>query len=89
MLISFTNEQKPGGNTSPVTEAGNPATLDGKPTGKFFPRFSIPTEDGLSCTLISGGSQTHKFSVTADADLDEDEIRTRCNFAVVSAEAIN
>lgn len=72
MDISITNEQKVLVTVTPVTAAGKPAKLDGKPTWTVSVGDSTiqPADDGMSCELISSdtpGDTT--IVVSADADL--------------------
>lgn len=92
MLVTITNEQKVLITLAPVTEAGNPAPIDGVPVWEVLSGDATiePSEDGLSCTLISGEVGNSQIQVSADADMDEDEVRTLTDIidlVVVSAEA--
>lgn len=72
--IKLTNEQQVTVRLQPVTPAGRPAVLDGKPEWKVVSGASIilPAEDGLSCLIVSSDlADATEISVSADADLGE------------------
>ena len=92
MLITITSEQKVLVTLAPTTAAGNPATLDGAPSWTVTEGDATlePTDDGMSCYLISGEADVNsKIEVTADADLGEgvQNITDVIDLAVVSAQA--
>ena len=93
MLITITNEQKVEVTLAPVTEAGNPATLDGVPVWAVVEGGDATLEvaaDGLSAFLVSGAADvTSQITVTADADLGEGivTLTDTIDLAVVAAAA--
>lgn len=92
MLYTITNEQKIKLTLNPTTAAGNPATVDGAPVWTVIEGDATiePSEDGLSCYLISGEANVNsKITVTADADLGEGVIALTdtVDLAVVPASA--
>lgn len=92
MLITITNEEKIQVVLSPVTAAGNPATVDGAPTWQVTEGDATleVSADGLSAFLISGAPEVNsKIVVTADADLGEGvvNISDTIDLAVVQASA--
>jgi hypothetical protein len=91
MLITITNEQKILVTLAPSTASGKQATLDGAPVWEVSGGDATiePSEDGLSCTLISGEVGNSQITVTADADLGEGvrSLTDTIDLAVVSAEA--
>jgi len=93
MLITITNEQKVEVTLAPVTEAGNPATVDGVPVWEVVSGDATleVAADGLSAFLVSGAADvTSQITVTADADLDETgvmPITDTIDLAVVAAAA--
>jgi hypothetical protein len=92
MLITITNEQKVQVSLAPVTQAGNPAVLDGVPSWSVTEGDATleVAEDGLSAFLVSGAASVNsKISVTADADLGEGVISITdvIDLAVVAATA--
>ena len=73
--ISITNEQKVKVTLAPVTDAGKPAPLDGKPGWSLISGNAeiIPSEDGLSCDIVSGDTPgDSEILVEADAHLGEE-----------------
>lgn len=94
VAITSTNEQKVLVALAPVTAAGNPAQLDGAPQWTVTEGDATleVAEDGLSAYLISGeGNVVNKITITADGDLDSDEIRPVSEelvYTVTLAEAI-
>jgi hypothetical protein len=92
MLITITNEQKVQVTLQPVTEAGNPATLDGAPVWAVTEGDATleVAEDGLSAFLVSGAADVNStITVTADADLGEGVVALTdtITLAVVAASA--
>ena len=92
MLITITNEQKVQVTLQPVTEAGNPATLDGAPVWAVAEGDATleVAEDGLSAFLVSGAADVNStITVTADADLGEGVVALTdtITLAVVAASA--
>lgn len=91
MLITITNEQKVQVTLAPMTEAGNPATLDGAPVWAVTAGDATleVAEDGLSAYLISGEPGNSVITVTADADLGEGVVNIvdTIDLAVVPASA--
>lgn len=93
--VKSNSEEKVMLTLNPVSAAGNPAKLDGVPTWTLLEGDAtiVPSEDGLSCELISGlPDMVNIIEISADADLDEDEIRTvteLINYEVTSPEANN
>ncbi len=93
MLITITNEQKVQVTLQPVTEAGNPATLDGAPVWAVAAGGDATlevAEDGLSAFLVSGAAGVNStITVTADANLGEGVVTLTdtITLAVVAAEA--
>ena len=91
--ISSTNEEKVLVSINPTTAAGNPATVDGVPTWTVVSGDCTvePNADGLSAYIISGQPNVaNLIEVSADADLDADEVRTITEtivYTVVAAEA--
>lgn len=85
--IAITNEEKILVTLTPVTAAGNPATLDGVPTW-VSDNTDVATvqvaDDGLSAYIISGNVGTANVTVTADADLDEGEERELSDVVAVT-----
>ena len=74
--IVLTTEQKITVALAPTTAAGNAATLDGAPVWAVEGDATLSVaEDGLSAEIISGGVGISTVTVTADADLDEGELR--------------
>jgi hypothetical protein len=77
--VTSTSEEKVTLVLKPVSAAGNPAAVDGVPTWTVVNGDCtlVPSEDGLSCEIISGASDVvNEVVVEADADLDEGEVRT-------------
>lgn len=91
--ISSTNEEKVLLSLNPTTAAGNPASVDGIPTWVVVEGDCTvePSENGLSAYIISGTADVvNIIEVSADADLDADEVRTVTEtiiYTVVPAEA--
>jgi len=91
--ISTTNEEKVLVTLAPVTAAGNPAILDGAPKWGIAEGDCTleVAEDGLSAYLVSGAANViNQITITADADLDEGEVREISEtivYTVVPAEA--
>lgn len=91
--ISTTNEEKVLVTLAPVTAAGNPAPLDGTPTWTVSEGDCTieVSADGLSAYLVSGSANViNQIVITADADLDEGEVREISEtivYTVVPAEA--
>lgn len=75
--LALTTEQKISVTLTPTTAAGNPATLDGAPVWAVTEGDATVevSEDGLTATIISGEVGISTITVTADADLDEGEVR--------------
>jgi hypothetical protein len=74
ITVTSTTEEKVTVVLSPTTAAGNPAVVDGIPTYEVLEGDVIlqPSEDGLSCDIISGSPDTiNQIAVKADADLGE------------------
>jgi hypothetical protein len=91
--ISSTNEEKVLVSINPTTAAGNPATVDGVPVWTVVSGDCTvePLADGLSCYIVSGQPNVaNLIEVSADADLDAEEVRTITEtivYTVVAAEA--
>lgn len=91
--ISSTNEEKVLLSLNPTTAAGNAAIIDGVPTWTVIEGDCTvePSEDGLSAYVISGTANiVNIIEISADADLDADEVRTITEtliYTVVPAEA--
>lgn len=90
--LVLTNEQKITVTLNPQTAAGNPASLDGAPIWAVTEGDCTieVAEGGLSCTILSGGVGVSTVTVTADADLDEGDVREIADLIavnVVAAEA--
>ena len=93
MLVTITNEQKVLMTLSPMTAAGNPATVDGTPSWAVMSGDATiePSVDGMSCYLISGAADVNSVvEVTADANLGEgvQSITDTIDLAVVAAQAL-
>lgn len=74
MDITSTIEEKVHLRLTPKTAAGNPATLDGKPTWTITSGNATieEDEDGLGAFLVSEDTVgTSTYKVSADADLGE------------------
>jgi len=73
--LTVTNEEQVKVHLSPVTAAGKPTKLDGKPTWSVVsgPGKVVPADDGLSADLVSDDADLSDttFLVDADADLGE------------------
>ena len=71
--LTITNEQKITIHLKPVTQAGKPTKLDGKPVWTVLsgPGTVVPAEDGLSADLVSDDTDLSDttYQVTADSDL--------------------
>ena len=91
--ITSTNEEKVLVSINPTTAAGNPATVDGVPTWTVTSGDCTleVAADGLSAYIISGSANVaNMIEVSADADLDAEEVRTITEtivYTVVAAEA--
>ena len=91
--VNSTSEQKVLISLNPTTAAGNPATLDGAPVWSVIEGDCTleVAADGLTCYLVSGAANiVNQVSVSADADLDEGEVREISElivYAVVAPEA--
>jgi hypothetical protein len=91
--ITSTNEEKVLVSINPTTAAGNPATVDGVPTWTVVEGDATIelSGDGLSAYIISGSANVvNMIEVSADADLDAEEVRTITEtivYTVVAAEA--
>ena len=91
--VNSTSEQKVLISLNPTTAAGNPATVDGAPVWSVIEGDCTleVAADGLSCYLVSGTANiVNQVSVSADADLDEGEVREISElivYAVVAPEA--
>ena len=90
MLVTIDNESKVLVTLAPKTASGNTAEVENIEWNVVSGDATIePSEDGLSCTLISGEVGNSVIEVKADADLGEGvrEITDTIDLAVVSAEA--
>ena len=92
MLITITNEQKVEVILAPLTEAGNPAQIDGAPVWEVIEGDATleVAADGMSAYLVSGEANINsKIKVTADADLGDgiSELSDIIDLAVVPATA--
>jgi hypothetical protein len=90
MLITITNEQKVEVTLAPLTEAGNPANLDGAPVWTVVSGDATleVAADGLSAFLVSGAADVNSvIEVTADALIGEGivTLTDSVDLAVVSA----
>lgn len=91
--VNSTSEQKVLISLNPTTAAGNPAIVDGAPVWSVIEGDCTleVAADGLSCYLVSGAANiVNQVSVSADADLDEGEVREISElivYAVVAPEA--
>lgn len=90
--LVLTTEQKILVTLNPLTAAGNPAELDGTPVWTVLEGDSTlqVAEDGKSAYILSGNAGSTVVEITADADLDDDEVRTITDLIavnVVAAEA--
>lgn len=91
--LVITNEQKIKVRLNPVTEAGKPTKLDGKPQWSVVagPGTVEPAEDGLSADLISDDTDLSDttFLVDADADLGDgvEEVQDTITLSVTHANA--
>jgi hypothetical protein len=90
--ITCTVEQKVHVRLAPKTTAGNPATLDGKPTWEIISGNAtiVPDEDGLGAFLVSEdtiGTSTWKVSADADLGAGVRTIEDGGNFNYTNAEA--
>jgi len=87
--LAITNEEKILVTIAPTTAAGNPAPLDGEPN------WTVTEGDaaldvqpgGLSAYIISGNVGASTITVSADADLDEDEVRELSDVVVLNVVA--
>lgn len=86
-VISITSEEKILVTLAPKTAAGNPASVE-NPVWSVTSGDAtlLPSEDGLSCELVSGAAGINEIKVTADADLGEGvvEISSDITLAVTS-----
>jgi len=92
--LSITSEQKIPVTMAPVTAAGKPATLDGKPTWTLVSGDAtiVVSDTGLSAELISADTPgDSNFLVEADADLGAgvETISDTIKLTVVGARAVN
>lgn len=92
MIVNLTNEQKVQITLAPVTGAGHPAQLDGKPAWNVLSGNGTvePSEDGKSATLVSSDDVGDtEIEISADADLGEGIVPITGNITmhVVSATA--
>jgi hypothetical protein len=71
--LTVTNEEQVKVHLAPVTAAGKPTKLDGKPAWTVVsgPAKVVPADDGLSADLVSDDTDLSDttFMVDADADL--------------------
>jgi hypothetical protein len=90
--LVLTTEQKIQVTINPATAAGNPAELDGIPAWNVLEGDCTlqVAEDGKSAYILSGNVGSTVVEIAADADLDDDEVRTITDLIavnVVAAEA--
>ena len=94
MIAVITNEQKIKVTVQPVTEAGNPAQIDGAPTFEVVDGdATVESVEGEpnSAYLVSGEVGVSTIRVSADADLGEgvQTIQEDVTLNVVQATANN
>lgn len=95
MNVTSTIEQKVKLTLAPKTDAGNPATLDGKPTWEILSggaTFENISEDGLTADLVSEntvGSSEYKVSADADLGAGVRTIEVIGTYTYTNAEASN
>jgi hypothetical protein len=74
-MLVLTDSQFVSLNVSPVTKAGNPATIDGAPKWSVSDESVLTlevSEDGLSCKAVTTGKLGDaQINVVADADMGE------------------
>lgn len=92
--VNLTNEQKVQATLTPVTLAGKPAKVDGKPTWTVQSGDGtvVVADDGLSAFLVSGNTAGDTaVLVEADADLGTgvDTISAQITMHVTSPNAAN
>lgn len=91
LKVLISDEQKITLTMNPKTQAGHPAAVENPAWVSLDPSIvtAEPSEDGLSCNLVSQGVGTTKIQVAADADLGEGvrTINTEFDFEVAAAEA--
>jgi hypothetical protein len=94
MALILTDEQKVALSIEPRTAAGNPARVDGVPVWSVSNAEVLSlqvSEDGLSAVVTTAGPLgDSQVVVTADADMDEGEVREITGIldvTVVAAEA--
>lgn len=77
LTIAISTEEKILVTLAPTTAAGNPATLDGEPTWTVTEGDATVDVQagGLSAYIVSGSVGASTVTVSADADLDEGEVR--------------
>ena len=90
--VALTNEEKINLTLNPVTAAGNAAPVDGAPVWTVTEGDATleVAADGLSAYVVSGTPGASLITITADADLDADELREVSDViavTVVAAEA--
>jgi hypothetical protein len=94
-MLILTDSQKVTLSINPVTKAGNPAPVDGKPTWSLGCEDHLKlevTEDGLSAVISSLGKLGFcQVNVKADADLGEgvEEIAGAIDIEVKAGKAVN
>lgn len=95
MTLILTDEQKVTLSIQPLTQAGNPAKVDGKPVWSVSNPELISiseSEDGLSVVASTVGPLgSAQVSVSADADLGEGvrELFSILDVEVIAAEAVS
>jgi hypothetical protein len=94
-MLILTDSQKVALSIKPVTKAGNPAPIDGKPVwslgGEDHLKLEV-SEDGLSVVISSLGKLgVCQVNVSADADLGEgvEEITGTVDIEVKAGKAVN
>ena len=71
-FVVITNEQKVSPVIAPVTQAGNPATVDGPYTLEVVEGdVTLETAEDGTQYVVSGQLGTSKVKISADADLGE------------------
>jgi hypothetical protein len=94
-MLILTDSQKVTLSIKPVTKAGNPAPVDGKPTWSLGCEDHLKlevSEDGLSAVISSLGKLgVCQVNVKADADLGEgvEEIAGAIDIEVKAGKAVN